>query len=192
MKHKLVFLGEQGTGKTSIMTKFIYDSFDEDYQATIGIDFLAKTFRTNGEIIKLQLWDTAGQERFYSLIPSYLRDCSVAVIIYDITNKESFTKVDHWIDCIYNERGKEIVIAICGNKLDREDQRKVSYDEGKEYAQKFNAIFFETSAKTGENIITLFNEICKKLPKDNNDNKLLSPVEIESPSENYGKKHFCR
>ncbi|XP_062582623.1 ras-related protein Rab-6A-like [Saccostrea cucullata] len=86
-KFKLVFLGEQSVGKTSLITRFMYDSFDNTYQATIGIDFLSKTMYLEDRTIRLQLWDTAGQERFRSLIPSYIRDSSVAVVVYDITSK---------------------------------------------------------------------------------------------------------
>eukprot|EP00056_Hartaetosiga_gracilis_P010450 m.154362 g.154362 ORF g.154362 m.154362 type:complete len:115 (+) comp13314_c0_seq5:121-465(+) len=84
-KFKLVFLGEQSVGKTSLITRFMYDSFDNTYQATIGIDFLSKTMYLEDRTVRLQLWDTAGQERFRSLIPSYIRDSSVAVVVYDIT-----------------------------------------------------------------------------------------------------------
>uniref|UniRef100_A0A8B9M7R0 RAB6A, member RAS oncogene family n=1 Tax=Accipiter nisus TaxID=211598 RepID=A0A8B9M7R0_9AVES len=86
-KFKLVFLGEQSVGKTSLITRFMYDSFDNTYQATIGIDFLSKTMYLEDRTIRLQLWDTAGQERFRSLIPSYIRDSAAAVVVYDITSR---------------------------------------------------------------------------------------------------------
>ena len=89
-KYKLVFLGDQSVGKTSIVTRFMYDTFDSSYQATIGIDFLSKTMYLEDRTVRLQLWDTAGQERFRSLIPSYIRDSSVAVIVYDITSSCHF------------------------------------------------------------------------------------------------------
>ena len=92
-KFKLVFLGEQSVGKTSLITRFMYDSFDNTYQATIGIDFLSKTRYLEDRTVRLQLWDTAGQERFRSLIPSYIRDSTVAVVVYDITNANSFHQV---------------------------------------------------------------------------------------------------
>ena len=89
-KFKLVFLGEQSVGKTSLITRFMYDTFDVNYQATIGIDFLSKTMYLDDRTVRLQLWDTAGQERFRSLIPSYIRDSSVAIIVYDVTSKLPF------------------------------------------------------------------------------------------------------
>uniref|UniRef100_A0A4W5NLJ6 RAB41, member RAS onco family n=1 Tax=Hucho hucho TaxID=62062 RepID=A0A4W5NLJ6_9TELE len=87
-KFKLVFLGEQSVGKTSLITRFMYDSFDNTYQATIGIDFLSKTMYLEDRTIRLQLWDTAGQERFRSLIPSYIRDSAAAVVVYDIASRQ--------------------------------------------------------------------------------------------------------
>ena len=86
-KYKCVFLGDVGSGKTSIIKSFMYGSFDQNYQATIGIDFLSKTMYLEDRTVRLQIWDSAGQERFRSLIPSYIRDSSVAVVVYDITSR---------------------------------------------------------------------------------------------------------
>lgn|SRR3990167_419758 len=100
-KYKLVFLGDQSVGKTSIVTRFMYDTFDSTYQATIGIDFLSKTMYLEDRTVRLQLWDTAGQERFRSLIPSYIRDSSVAVIVYDITSM-FYVHLDFFLDIFRN------------------------------------------------------------------------------------------
>ena len=89
-KYKIVFLGNQSVGKTSIIHRFIYDSFDDSYQATIGIDFMSQKMYVEDKIIILNLWDTAGQERFKSLIPSYIKDSAVAIVCYDVTSRESF------------------------------------------------------------------------------------------------------
>merc|ERR1719197_1910458 len=115
-KYKLVFLGEQAVGKTSVITRFMYDTFDNNYQATIGIDFLSKTMYLEDRTVRLQLWDTAGQERFRSLIPSYIRDSTVAVVVYDITNASSFQQVNKWIDDVRTERGHDVIIMLVGNK----------------------------------------------------------------------------
>lgn len=90
--------GDQSVGKTSIITRFMYDKFDSTYQATIGIDFLSKTMYLDDRVVRLQLWDTAGQERFRSLIPSYIRDSSVAVIVFDVTSRDSFENTGRWIE----------------------------------------------------------------------------------------------
>ncbi|KAJ1889292.1 GTPase Ryh1 [Kickxella alabastrina] len=163
-KYKLVFLGEQSVGKTSIITRFMYDTFDTTYQATIGIDFLSKTMYLEDRTVRLQLWDTAGQERFRSLIPSYIRDSSVALVIYDITNRESFSQTSRWIDDVRAERGNDVIIVLVGNKTDLNESRQVSTEEGEKKARDLNVMFMETSAKAGHNVKALFKKIAQALP----------------------------
>ncbi|EEE67212.1 hypothetical protein OsJ_24329 [Oryza sativa Japonica Group] len=121
-KYKLVFLGDQSVGKTSIITRFMYDKFDNTYQATIGIDFLSKTMYLEDRTVRLQLWDTAGQERFRSLIPSYIRDSSVAVIVFDVASRQSFLNTSKWIEEVRTERGSDVIIVLVGNKTDLVDK----------------------------------------------------------------------
>ncbi|XP_064614740.1 ras-related protein Rab6 isoform X2 [Liolophura sinensis] len=163
-KFKLVFLGEQSVGKTSLITRFMYDSFDNTYQATIGIDFLSKTMYLEDRTIRLQLWDTAGQERFRSLIPSYIRDSSVAVVVYDITNANSFQQTSKWIDDVRTERGSDVIIMLVGNKTDLSDKRQVTTEEGERKAKELNVMFIETSAKAGYNVKQLFRRVAAALP----------------------------
>ncbi|CAG8643269.1 22949_t:CDS:2, partial [Gigaspora rosea] len=150
-KFKLVFLGEQSVGKTSLITRFMYDTFDNTYQA-------------KDRTVRLQLWDTAGQERFRSLIPSYIRDSSVAVVVYDITNRNSFMNTAKWIDDVRAERGHDVIIVLVGNKTDLNDRRQVTTEEGEKKAKEFNVMFIETSAKAGHNVKTLFRKIAQALP----------------------------
>ncbi|BGO89431.1 hypothetical protein NBRC10512_006349 [Rhodotorula toruloides] len=163
-KFKLVFLGEQSVGKTSLITRFMYDTFDNTYQATIGIDFLSKTMYLEDRTVRLQLWDTAGQERFRSLIPSYIRDSSVAVVVYDITNRTSFMNTSKWVDDVRSERGNDVIIVLVGNKTDLNDKRQVTTDEAEQKAKELNVMFIETSAKAGHNVKTLFRKIAQALP----------------------------
>ncbi|CAB3403410.1 unnamed protein product [Caenorhabditis bovis] len=163
-KFKLVFLGEQSVGKTSIITRFMYDSFDNTYQATIGIDFLSKTMYLEDRTIRLQLWDTAGQERFRSLIPSYIRDSSVAIVVYDITNANSFHQTTKWVDDVRTERGNDVIIVLVGNKTDLADKRQVTTEDGEQKARDLNVMFIETSAKAGYNVKQLFRKIATALP----------------------------
>ncbi|XP_010269261.1 PREDICTED: ras-related protein RABH1e-like isoform X3 [Nelumbo nucifera] len=158
-KYKLVFLGDQSVGKTSIITRFMYDKFDTTYQATIGIDFLSKTMYLEDRTVRLQLWyaffifwDTAGQERFRSLIPSYIRDSSVAVVVYDVANRQSFLNTSKWIEEVRTERGSDVIIVLVGNKTDLVDKRQVSIEEGDAKSRDFGVMFIETSAKAGFNI----------------------------------------
>merc|ERR1712035_141183 len=115
--------------------------------------------------IRLQLWDTAGQERFGCIIPSYIRNCDVAVVVYDITDLNSFKNTNKWISKVREEVGDDATIMLAGNKMDLVDDRKVSVDEGRKKAKELNVSFFETSAKTGHNVKHLFKKIALALPK---------------------------
>jgi Ras-related protein Rab-6A len=114
--------------------------------------------------VRLQLWDTAGQERFRSLIPSYIRDSSVAVVVYDITNKKTFENTRKWVDDVRGERGNDVIIVLVGNKTDLNDKREVTQAQGEEEATKNNLMFIETSAKVGHNVKSLFKRIAQALP----------------------------
>ncbi|XP_019634613.1 PREDICTED: ras-related protein Rab6-like [Branchiostoma belcheri] len=133
-------------------------------QATIGIDFLSKTMYLEDRTVRLQLWDTAGQERFRSLIPSYIRDSTVAVVVYDITNANSFHQTSKWIDDVRTERGSDVIIMLVGNKTDLSDKRQVSLEDGERKAKELNVMFIETSAKTGYNVKQLFRRVAAALP----------------------------
>ncbi|XP_042611353.1 ras-related protein Rab-6A-like isoform X2 [Cyprinus carpio] len=163
-KFKLVFLGEQRVGKTSLITRFMYDSFDNTYQATIGIDFLSKTMYLEDRTVRLQLWDTAGQERFRSLIPSYIRDSTIAVVVYDITNLNSFQQTSKWIDDVRTERGSDVIIMLVGNKTDLADKRQVSVEAAEKKARELGVMYIETSAKAGYNVKQLFRRVAAALP----------------------------
>lgn len=114
--------------------------------------------------IRLQLWDTAGQERFRTLIPSYIRDSHVAIVVYDITNRQSFKDANVWIDDVRTERGDQVVIVLVGNKTDLRDNRVVTVDEGEAKAKELGVLFMETSAKAGYNVKALFKKVAAELP----------------------------
>ncbi|KAK5859187.1 hypothetical protein PBY51_003271 [Eleginops maclovinus] len=194
-KFKLVFLGEQSVGKTSLITRFMYDSFDNTYQATIGIDFLSKTMYLEDRTIRLQLWDTAGQERFRSLIPSYIRDSAAAVVVYDITNVNSFQQTTKWIDDVRTERGSDVIIMLVGNKTDLADKRQITTEEGEQRAKEMNVLFIETSAKTGYNVKQLFRRVAAALPgMDNTQDKSreeMIDIKLEKPPELPASEGGC-
>ncbi|VDM21328.1 unnamed protein product [Hydatigera taeniaeformis] len=162
-KFKLVFLGEQSGWFKCFCSMQNFRSWQNI--ATIGIDFLSKTMYLEDRTIRLQLWDTAGQERFRSLIPSYIRDSSVAVVVYDICMRESFSQTTKWIDDVRNERGNDVIIMLVGNKTDLADKRKVTTEEGERLAKELNVMFVETSAKAGYNVKNLFRRIATELLK---------------------------
>lgn len=163
-KYKIVFLGDLSVGKTSIINQFMYGTFDPVHQPTIGIDFLSKTMYLEDRTIRLQLWDTAGQERFRSLIPGYIRDCSMAVVVFDITQKQSFISIDKWIEDVRNERGNDVIIMVAANKSDLEDRRSVSNEEIEKKSKELNVKMLEVSAKNGHNVKLLFRNLAQDLP----------------------------
>ncbi|OBA19785.1 hypothetical protein METBIDRAFT_32856 [Metschnikowia bicuspidata var. bicuspidata NRRL YB-4993] len=178
-KYKIVFLGDQSVGKTSLITRFMYDTFDDQYASTIGIDFLSKTmYLEDNKTVRLQLWDTAGQERFRSLIPSYIRDSHVAVVCYDITSKKSFTSLEKWISDVRMERGEDVIVVVVGNKSDLNAKRQVSSEEATKFASEAGAKFFiETSTKANHNVKLLFKKIASCLPE------FKESAEPEAPAE---------
>lgn len=145
----------------------MYDTFDDQYAATVGIDFLSKTmYLEDNKTVRLQLWDTAGQERFRSLIPSYIRDLHVAVVCYDITNKKSFVSLEKWINDVRMERGDDVMMVIVGNKSDLGSKRQVSLEDAENLVALVGAKFFlETSTKANHNVKLLFKRIASCLPE---------------------------
>ena len=156
IKLKLIVVGNQGTGKSSILNRFVKETFDENYQATIGLDFHSKNITIHDQDVRLIIYDTAGQEKFRSLIPMYIREAQIILFIYDISDKDSFDSIPKWIQQVNDVINKEVVFVLIGNKLDLESNRKVTFEEGKKLAEKSNYVFQEVSAKTGENFEKLF------------------------------------
>ena len=155
-KYKLIFLGDQSVGKSCILNRFLNDTFIEDYQATIGLDFQSKNVQIDNQDIHLLLYDTAGQEKFRSLIPMYTRDANIILLVYDISNRDSFTNLSQWLKDLTNVNMEEIILCVVGNKIDLSDKRAVNIEEGKKFADEHNLIFQEISAKTGDGFSDLF------------------------------------
>ena len=155
IRHKVVFIGNPTAGKTSLLNRLCNDKFEPNYDSTIGVDFFTKTVFYNETIFKLQLWDSAGQEKYRSLIPSYIRGASIIFLIYDLNHHESFESINNWLGFVNQYTNKQQVkLILVGNKKDLE--RKVTVDEGQNFAKKEGMLFFETSAKTGDGVIEMF------------------------------------
>ena len=154
--YKIIFLGDQAVGKSSILNRFYQDKFEPDYQATIGLDFHSKNTEINGTSVRLLLYDTAGQEKFKSLIPMYIRDANIILIVYDISVKESFTHTDYWVNETKELKREDAIFVLIGNKTDLEDKRAISTKDAENYATEKGFLFQEVSAKTGDGIEELF------------------------------------
>ena len=159
-RHKVIFIGDANTGKTSIINRIIDNPFNETYEVSIGIDFMSKNIRFRGQNIKIQIWDSAGQEKYKGLIPSYVRNSSIVFIVYDISNRNSFENVQSWINFVKNI--EKTTMILLGNKIDLE--RDVETKEGQEIAEREGIKFFECSAKTNENIKYMFYASIAGLP----------------------------
>jgi len=164
-KHKLVVLGGQHVGKTSIISQYTDGSISEHYQATIGIDFVAKSvLRPDGQI-RFHIWDTSGQEKFQSLARAYMEGASAAIVVYDVTQPESLDQAGWWVDKVHEVCGEAPVIALVGNKADIVSEQKVYKDQGEHLAQDLGVkLFMEASAKTGKNIEALFQKLALAVP----------------------------
>ena len=158
--YKIVIIGDQHVGKTSILSRYKYEVIETAYAPTVGIDFLTKNVFLEDKTIRLIMWDTAGQERFKSLIPSYLKNANCIILTYDISNKSSFTSLNKWLSDAKEYVSENTIFAICGNKLDL--KRAVTKKEGEDFSKEKNIpVFVEVSALTGEGVNDLFNNIIK-------------------------------
>ena len=155
-KYKLIFLGDQGVGKSCILNRFMNNTFTEEYQATIGLDFQSKNVQIDNQDIHLLLYDTAGQEKFRSLIPMYTRDANIILLVYEVTSKDSFLHLNHWLNDLTTVKKDEVIFVVVGNKTDLEDKREVSREEGEQFAKDNDYLFAEVSAKYGEGFEDLF------------------------------------
>ena len=161
---KLVLLGDSGVGKSSISIRLACGQFDEYTEPTIGAAFLSKTIQYDDiNRVKLEIWDTAGQERYRALAPMYYRGASLAAVVYDVTDRTSFEGAKRWINELNSHASPDITISLIGNKIDLPiDKRVITSEEGQETATRLNALFFETSAKTSNNIESIFVTMLKK------------------------------
>ena len=153
---KYIIIGDSAVGKSNILTQYVYEKFNEEFQSTLGVEFASKNANIENKIYRIQIWDTAGAENFRSITRAYYKNSVCAFIVYDITKRETFENVQVWLEDIKNQCPQTILLVLVGNKLDLENERQISYEEGESFAQKNNMYFFETSAKTGVNIENLF------------------------------------
>jgi len=161
--YKVVLIGESGGGKTSILLRYSDNMFYQSFSNTIGVDFKIKTIEVDGKKVKLQIWDTAGQERFKTITSSYYSTAHGVLVVYDISSRESFSKVSNWLKEIDSYGRPDVQKILLGNKCDLIKQRAVTEEEGKEFAQQLNMEFLETSAKDAINIEQAFHSLVKSI-----------------------------
>ncbi|CBH18418.1 Ras-related protein Rab4 [Trypanosoma equiperdum] len=169
---KLIVVGDSGTGKSSLLHRFVEDTFSEERAQTIGVEFGSKIIELSGRRIKLQIWDTAGQERYKSVTRSYYRGAVGCLIVYDITERTSYESVPQWLNDVRQLAGPDVVVMLIGNKSDMSKNRAVQHNEASLFALENKLLHFETSASTGEFVTDAFLKVAKtglSLGTDDND-----------------------
>ena len=177
--YKLVLLGHYSVGKTSLSQRFCLGNFSSTEEPTIGAAFMTKSVKNKNseENIKYNIWDTAGQERYKSLIPMYYRGADSALLVFDLTNKETLKSARGWLQALESEKPKNFLRILIGNKNDLETERRVDFEEANNLATEFNAVYYEVSAKTGEGVEKMFSEIGEMLSKVKKSDKKRKEVE---------------
>jgi small GTP-binding protein len=159
---KIIAVGDGTSGKTSIIRRYVHEEFNAKYIKTIGVSHALKRFLINDIEVTMAIWDTGGQELFDAIRPQYYRGAHGVLVIYDVTNKQSFNNLDKWLSELDNNCGN-IPKIIIGNKIDLTDERVILFETGESYAQRKNVTYYETSAKTGENVIDVMEALAKSI-----------------------------
>ena len=165
---KYLIIGNSGVGKSCLLIRFTDDKYEDGYVTTIGVDFKIKTLIIEGKSVKLQIWDTAGQERFRNIVSSYYKGAQGIMMVYDITDLESFRYLDSWLKEIEKNASKNVYKILVGNKCDMENERKVTVEQGRDFATQYGMKFFETSAKDSTNVAEAFIAMTKEVIKGSN------------------------
>ena len=155
---KYIIIGDSAVGKSNLLLRYVFSTFKSEYKLTIGVEFGEKTELFKGKSYRIQIWDTAGQEQFRSITRTYYKNSVCAIVVYDITRRETFNNILTWIEDCKNNSPKTIYIILVGNKCDLEEDRQVTTEEGEEIATKYGLLFLETSAKTVKNVNEIFSK----------------------------------
>ncbi|XP_072889583.1 ras-related protein Rab-35-like [Hemitrygon akajei] len=192
---KLLIIGDSGVGKSSLLLRFADNTFSGSYITTIGVDFKIRTVDVNGEKVKLQIWDTAGQERFRTITSTYYRNTHGVIIVYDVTNPESFVNVKRWLHEI-SQNCDTVSKILVGNKNEDPSARQVEYADAKRFCDQVGIRLFETSAKENTNVEEMFNAVTFMVLKCKKDNlarlqQQNEVVKINKPKKKPAVKKCC-
>ena len=211
LSFKIIVVGDQGVGKSCLAIKASRNYFEDFYSPTVGFEFVSFNVRVQDKIIKLQIWDTCGQEVYRSLISSFFRSASLAIVVYSIDTEDSFNNIEKWLNDIKTQSNPDIKIFLIGNKADLEDKRRLTKEQGEQLCRDHKLAFFmETSAKTGFNVQNVFIQVAKELylqheeiknrvsrpgtlimPINEDNNNNVVKLEIEEEEKTKRKKFCC-
>jgi Ras-related protein Rab-11A len=199
-KLKIVVVGDSGVGKTNLIKRFIANEFSGNLKATIGVEFMSKTYRINKHLFKIEIWDTAGQERYKSITAIYYKGSKGALIVYDTTNQTTFENIDKWILELKDKTSNDIKLMIVGNKIDLKDERQVKNEDALKKADTLGIPLMETSALEATNVKEAFYDLLKEIYKDmkdklnNSENKSQNDkkgIDLNTNDNNGKKKSIC-
>ena len=197
---KIILVGDSSVGKTCLLMRAVNNRFTENYQATIGFEFLLMYYQVNNAKIKLQIWDTCGQEIYRSLIQGFYRNTSATLIVFSKSDRKTFNNLNSWVKDVKNNTEQEIPIFLIGNKCDVEKNSiQVTREEGEEYMKQYNLKYYsDVSAKTGYNVLETFEEVAKTVYKDyclkNNPRQKINKMTLDKKEDNLElkpKKSCC-
>ena len=190
---KVLLLGNSDVGKSSLILRYVEQTWSDVFAPTIGVDFKVKTLDIEDKRVKMQIRDTAGQERFRNVISSYFRGSHGILLIYDITNRDSFKNLENWLIEIEKSASQNVLKILIGNKNDLEDQRDIPSDEGQAFANRNGMQFIETSAKMNTNVTEAFEALAKLMIKFNSQNKTKTEEKkvLNSAGKNLKTKSSC-
>ena len=191
VKYKIMVLGESKVGKTSLIKRYTKDQFGGVYLTTVGMDFQDKIIEIEDKKVRLQVWDTAGQERFRNVTKSYFQSSQGLLVVYDITDKESFEKINFWMENIKKNAPENVKLILVGNKCDLANERKVTIEDGENKARNYNIKFFESSAKDGTNVNELFFYLANEIYQDDKTKGKDNKKTVQLDSKKKGKKGCC-
>ncbi|CAN8236829.1 unnamed protein product [Cochlearia groenlandica] len=185
---KLVLIGDSGVGKSQILSRYARNEFSLDSKATIGVEFQTRTLVIDHKSVKAQIWDTAGQERYRAVTSAYYRGAVGAMLVYDVTRRQTFDHIPRWLEELRGHADKNIVIILVGNKSDLEDQRAISTEDAKEFAEKEGLFFLETSALNAVNVETAFTTVLTEIFNIVNKKSLVADGQEQDHGSLAGKK----
>ena len=188
---KVLLLGDSGAGKSSLILRYTEETFNSKLVNSIGVDFKMKKREIDGKVIKVQIWDTAGHERFRSITYSYYRGANAIIIVFDLSDKKSFISITEWLKQIEKHAKENVLKFLVGNKSDLVEERMVSFDEAKQYAEEHELPYIETSAKEGININELFDSSIKSFLNNSKSFGGEKNIKLNSQNTTSSEKGIC-